>query len=69
MRIKYDKSADALYITLKKGSVAKTKEQKSYLADYDKKGDLLGLEILKYSKKVPISDRLSLSKLEEHSVR
>jgi uncharacterized protein YuzE len=54
MRIKYDKSVDALYITLKKGKVLKTKEQSGYLVDYDKKGAILGLEILNYSKKVPI---------------
>ena len=56
--MKYDKSADALYITLKKGKVSKTKERSGYLVDYDKKGDLLGLEILHYSKKAPKLFRL-----------
>ena len=58
MKIVYDKSVDALYITLKKGKAAKTKEHHGYLIDYDKKGDLLGIEILSYSKKIP-----SLSKM------
>jgi uncharacterized protein YuzE len=64
MQIKYDKSVDALYITLKKGKVFKTKEQGGSMVDYDKKGELLGLEILNYSKKVRPLKGLVMGKLE-----
>lgn len=51
MRKKYDALADALYVTVRKGKVHKTRKEGAYLVDYDKKGNLLGLEILNYSKK------------------
>ena len=60
MKIKYDTTADALYITLKKGRIARTKEAGAYLVDYDKKGGLLGFEVLNYSKKVPALERKSV---------
>ena len=60
MQIKYDTTADALYITLKKGKVSKTKEAGAYLVDYDKKGGLLGFEVLNYSKHVPALERKSV---------
>jgi len=49
MQIKHDPQADALYIQLKKGEVAKTKQEGTCLVDYDKKGNLLGVEILNCS--------------------
>ena len=48
---KYDAKADALYITLGKGKVYKTKKVRADLFDYDKEGNLLGLEILNYSER------------------
>ena len=55
MQIEYDKKSDAKYIRLKKGNVAETKEkQKWLLFDYDKNGEVLGVEILDASKH-PIS--------------
>ncbi len=63
MAIKYDKSVDALYITLKKGKVSKTKEESGYLVDYDKQGDLLGVEILHYSKKAPVLGKMTVGKI------
>ena len=68
MQIKYDKSADALYITLKKGKVLKTKEEDGYLADYDKNGGLLGLEILNYSKKARFLKGLAMGGLKKQTV-
>ena len=47
MKITYDKLADAAYMTLRKGKVAKTVEMsESVIVDLDKKGHLLGIEML-----------------------
>jgi uncharacterized protein YuzE len=51
MNITYDKIADAAYMTLRKGKVAKTVEMSdSVILDLNKKGNLLGIEILSASK-------------------
>jgi uncharacterized protein YuzE len=62
MSMQYDKSVDALYITLKKGKFSKTKEENGYLVDYDKQGYLLGVEILHYSKKAPVLGKMAIGK-------
>jgi uncharacterized protein YuzE len=54
MQIKIDTTADALYIRLKRGKISKTKDRGDHFVDYDKKGNLLGFEILNFSKKVPM---------------
>ena len=47
MNIHYDRKADAMYIELGKGKSDKTREiTKSILIDEDKRGKLLGIEIL-----------------------
>ncbi|MEK6946047.1 MAG: DUF2283 domain-containing protein [Nanoarchaeota archaeon] len=47
MKIKYDPSADAMYITLKKDKVARTKEiDENTILDFDKDGQVIGVEIL-----------------------
>ncbi|MBI4149634.1 DUF2283 domain-containing protein [Candidatus Woesearchaeota archaeon] len=47
MRIRYDPDADAMYITLREAEVASTKKiDKHTIADYDKSGQLIGVEIL-----------------------
>ncbi len=47
MKINYDKIADAIYMTLRKGKVAKTVELEDRLiVDVDKKGNILGIELL-----------------------
>ena len=52
--VTYDKEADAAYFKIRKGSVAKTLEiQKWILADVDKKGVLLGIEMLFVSSQIP----------------
>ncbi|MES2213466.1 MAG: DUF2283 domain-containing protein [Patescibacteria group bacterium] len=56
MKINYDKTADAVYISIKKGAVKKTARLADLvLADLDKNGKVLGVEILgasvKFSKK------------------
>jgi uncharacterized protein YuzE len=54
VKISYDKTADALYIYLKKGKVAKTKKITSrLLVDVDKKGGALGIEMLDVSHQIP----------------
>jgi len=61
MEIKLDTSVDALYIKIKKGKVHRTIAKDAFLIDIDKKGKLLGIEVLNYSKAVP-------RKLERSSV-
>ncbi len=47
MKITYDKTASAMYIQLKKAPIERTKElSSSILVDVDKKGSILGIEIL-----------------------
>jgi uncharacterized protein YuzE len=47
MKINYDKVADAIYFTVRKGEVAKTISVNEYLkADIDKNGETIGIEIL-----------------------
>lgn len=54
MKISYDKMADALYIYLRKGKVAKTKKVTTrFLIDVDKKGNILGIEMLDVSRQIP----------------
>ena len=54
MKISYDKMADALYIYLRKGKVAKTiKATSRLLIDVDKRGNVLGIEMLDVSRQIP----------------
>ena len=47
MKVKYDKKIDALYISLAKGKYDKSRKVSgSILVDEDKKGKILGVEIL-----------------------
>jgi len=52
MKISYDEDADALYIKLKEGEVAKTKEVDTML-DYDSQENLLGIELLFVKERMP----------------
>ena len=52
--VTYDKEADAAYFSLRKGKVARTVElQEWLLADLDKNGGLLGIEMLFVSHQIP----------------
>ncbi|MDO8623763.1 MAG: DUF2283 domain-containing protein [bacterium] len=54
MKITYDKIANAAYMTLRKGKVAKTVEMSdSVIVDLDKKGHMLGIEMLDASNQLP----------------
>lgn len=60
MKATYDKEADAMYIRVKKGKVHKTLEiSDCLLADVDKKGNVLGFDLLFVSSQIP---RKSISK-------
>lgn len=55
MKLEYDKEVDAAYIylehPLKKGQAKKTKElNEDIILDFDKKGKLIGVEVLNASK-------------------
>ncbi len=50
MKIQYDNVADAMYIYLKKGKVAKTAKMAGrLLVDLDRSGKVIGIEILNAS--------------------
>lgn len=54
MKIQYDKAADALYISLKKGKTSKTIKMKDrLLVDVDRGGNIVGIEILSASAHMP----------------
>ena len=53
MEITYDKEVDALNVSLRKGSVAKTIEiAPEIIVDLDKKGNTLNIEIIGASDKI-----------------
>ena len=59
MEISYDKKADAVYIELRKGDFVKNKKVDDLtILDLDASGELLGIEILEASKRIP-ADSLS----------
>ena len=62
--ISYDKEADATYFSVKKGKVAKTVKLDDWLlADVDKKGTLLGVEMLFVSLRTPRQSIVSTLKM------
>ena len=55
MEISYDKEADAMYIEFRKGKFAKTKKIDDFtIIDLDEQGNILGIELLDVSKRIPI---------------
>ncbi len=54
MDIEYGKEADVVYIRLKKGVFAKNKKINDFaVVDLDSNNDILGLELLEVSKRIP----------------
>ncbi|TSC88931.1 MAG: hypothetical protein G01um10143_828 [Parcubacteria group bacterium Gr01-1014_3] len=61
MKIKYDKEADALYIELNRNKISKTLEKGHFLMDIDRKGEIVGIEVLNYTKTNPGRERFQVS--------
>ena len=54
MKVKYDKEVDILYIQLSNSVVKESDESKSgIILDYDANGNIVGIEILNASVKMP----------------
>lgn len=54
MKITYDKNADAMYIEIREGEFFTNKKtEDNIIIDLDKDGNMLGIEILDVSKKMP----------------
>ena len=54
MEINYDKKADALYIEIRKGEFSENKKIDDFtIIDLDKDGNILGIEFLEVSKRIP----------------
>lgn len=59
MKLKYDKQTDTLLITLRELDIEETEEIRTgILADFDKTGSLVSLEILNASQKVASLDEV-----------
>ena len=55
MEITYDKDADAIYIRFLKGKFAKNKKIDDFtIIDIDSKDNILGIELLDVSKRIPL---------------
>jgi len=55
MEINYDKEADAMYIEFQKGEFSSNKKIDDFtIIDLDKDGNILGIELLDVSKRIPI---------------
>ena len=59
MDIKYDIMADAVYVNVGSGKVARTvKSEERFLVDVDKEGNVVGIEILDASSQKELVDNL-----------
>ncbi|RMF06847.1 DUF2283 domain-containing protein [Candidatus Woesearchaeota archaeon] len=66
MEISYDKDADALYIEFRKGTFARNKKLDDHtIFDLDSDGNLLGIELLNVSRRIP---RDSISKVSVRNI-
>jgi len=62
MEISYDKQADAMYIEFCKGEFAKNKKVDDFtIIDLDKNGNILGIELLDVSKRIPAESLTEVS--------
>ena len=54
MEINYDKDANALYILFRNGEFARNKKVDDFtIIDFDKEGNILGIELLDVSNRIP----------------
>ncbi len=66
MEIAYDKEADAMYIEFRKGKFARNKKIDDVtIIDIDGDGNMLGIELLDVSKRIPPE---SLSKVHVRNI-
>jgi len=69
MNIQYDKIADALYMRIREGVVEKTiPVDERILADVDKDGNTLGIEMLEVSRQFPDHGPESFSEQLLHGI-
>lgn len=62
MKIEYSKAADAIYVYFKEDFVAKSKEvEDGVVIDFDKKGQLIGIEVLDVSQRFSLSDIVNVN--------
>ncbi|MBI5398312.1 DUF2283 domain-containing protein [Candidatus Woesearchaeota archaeon] len=54
MEISYDKDADAMYIRFRRGTLGRTRKIDDLtMIDLDDRGNILGIELLDASKRIP----------------
>ncbi|MEB2836843.1 MAG: DUF2283 domain-containing protein [Desulfurococcales archaeon] len=64
VKLRYDRVADALYVKLKEGEIADSEEiAEGIIVDYNREGEVVGVEILQFSKR-----RVGLSRLVTEGV-
>jgi uncharacterized protein YuzE len=57
VKIEYSKKADAIYVYFKEDYVANSKEiEDGVVIDFDKEGQLIGIEVLDVSQRYSLSD-------------
>lgn len=57
MQVRYDPDADALYVSLRPGTIARTEPADDYsrAVDYDADGNVIGVEFLTVSKGISVA--------------
>ena len=59
MKVKYDKEVDILYILFSEKAIYDSDEGKpGIILDYSEDGDIIGIEILNASKKIPSPNKV-----------
>ncbi len=62
MKIEYSKEADAIYVYFKEDFVEKSKEiEDGIVIDFDKNGQLIGIEALDASKRFNLADIVNVN--------
>jgi len=62
MKIEYSKEADAIYVYFKEEVVANSKEiEDGVVIDFDKDGQLIGIEVLDVSQRFSLSDIVNVN--------
>lgn len=62
MKIEYSKEADAIYVYFKEDFVASSREiEDGVVIDFDKKGQLIGIEVLDVSQRFSLSDIVNVN--------